>query len=70
MLAQKIVALFGLSKQLLSNLQHYDWGLRSLKTILLSAGAQVQIFSKSDEWKIMCKYLKVAIIFQVWDYSM
>ena len=30
-MAQRIVALFLLSRQLLSMQQHYEWGLRSLK---------------------------------------
>ena len=34
-LAHKVVSVFQLSRQLLSNLQHYDWGLRALKTVLL-----------------------------------
>jgi dynein heavy chain 2 len=37
-LARKIIAVFTLSKQLLSKQQHYDWGLRALKTILTVAG--------------------------------
>ena len=37
-LATKLVAVFQLSKQLLSTQQHYDWGLRALKTILTSGG--------------------------------
>jgi dynein heavy chain 2 len=37
-LAQKVVALFLLSRQLLSAQQHYDWGLRALKPILTLAG--------------------------------
>ncbi len=40
-LAQKIVSIFLLSKQLLSQQQHYDWGLRALKTILMVAGALI-----------------------------
>jgi len=43
-LGEKVVALFGLSKQLLSKQQHYDWGLRALKTILTIAG---QLFAAS-----------------------
>ncbi|CAE7570289.1 DYH1B [Symbiodinium sp. CCMP2456] len=41
-LAQKIVALFLLSRQLLSSQQHYDWGLRALKPILTLAGRLLQ----------------------------
>ena len=37
-LARKIVSLFLLSKQLLSRQQHYDWGLRALKTVVILAG--------------------------------
>ena len=37
-LAQKVICLFTLSRQLLSQQQHYDWGLRALKTILSVAG--------------------------------
>jgi len=37
-LSVKLVAIFTLSKQLLSPQQHYDWGLRALKTILSSSG--------------------------------
>jgi dynein heavy chain 2, cytosolic len=33
-----LVALFGLAKQLLSAQKHYDWGLRSLKSVLTAAG--------------------------------
>jgi len=33
-LGRKLVAIFNLSKELLTYQQHYDWGLRALKTIL------------------------------------
>lgn len=35
---RKLVALFGLAQQLLSRQQHYDWGLRALKTCLAISG--------------------------------
>lgn len=38
MLSKKIITVFTLCKQLLSKQQHYDWGLRALKTILTVAG--------------------------------
>ena len=41
-LSKKIVTIFLLSKQLLSAQQHYDWGLRALKTILNVAGQLIQ----------------------------
>jgi dynein heavy chain 2 len=37
-LATKLVALFNLSKELLTTQQHYDWGLRALKTVLKGCG--------------------------------
>ena len=37
-MCRKLVALFGLAQQLLSRQQHYDWGLRALKTCLAVAG--------------------------------
>ena len=38
LLASKTVAVFQLSRQLLSPQQHYDWGLRALKTVLRVGG--------------------------------
>uniref|UniRef100_A0A7S0W0F2 Cytoplasmic dynein 2 heavy chain 1 n=2 Tax=Hemiselmis TaxID=77924 RepID=A0A7S0W0F2_9CRYP len=43
----KVVELFTLSKQLLSKQQHYDWGLRALKTILLISGKLIQMEKKA-----------------------
>ncbi|KAK7489861.1 hypothetical protein BaRGS_00018883, partial [Batillaria attramentaria] len=37
-LGRKLVAVFNLSKELLTPQQHYDWGLRALKTILRGCG--------------------------------
>ncbi|KAL6730872.1 hypothetical protein Aduo_001798 [Ancylostoma duodenale] len=37
-LARKIVAVFTLSKEMLSMQQHYDWGLRALKVVLRGCG--------------------------------
>jgi hypothetical protein len=41
-LAKKMVALFMLSRELLSQQQHYDWGLRALKTSLGIAGRELR----------------------------
>ena len=41
-LSQKVVSLFSLCKQLLSYQQHYDWGLRALKTVLTVGGNLIQ----------------------------
>jgi dynein heavy chain 2 len=37
-LSTKVVSVFSLSKELLSPQQHYDWGLRALKAILVTGG--------------------------------
>lgn len=37
-LCRKLVALFRLAQQMLTQQQHYDWGLRALKTCLALAG--------------------------------
>lgn len=41
-LARKLVSLFTLSRELLSPQQHYDWGLRALKTSLGIAGRELR----------------------------
>jgi dynein heavy chain 2 len=41
-LGRKLVAIFNLSKELLTYQQHYDWGLRALKTILKGCRSLLQ----------------------------
>lgn len=41
-LGRMVVSVFTLSAQLLSAQQHYDWGLRALKTVLNTGGSLVQ----------------------------
>uniref|UniRef100_A0A3P8WNV8 Cytoplasmic dynein 2 heavy chain 1 n=1 Tax=Cynoglossus semilaevis TaxID=244447 RepID=A0A3P8WNV8_CYNSE len=38
-LGQKLVAIFNLARELLTPQQHYDWGLRALKTVLKACGS-------------------------------
>eukprot|EP00754_Rhynchopus_humris_P016707 Rhum_TRINITY_DN14526_c0_g2::Rhum_TRINITY_DN14526_c0_g2_i1::g.95036::m.95036/K10414/DYNC2H, DNCH2; dynein heavy chain 2, cytosolic len=45
-ISKKIVTTFTLSKQLLSARQHYDWGLRAIKTCLSLCGALVAEWTK------------------------
>ncbi|GFW42309.1 cytoplasmic dynein 2 heavy chain 1 [Trichonephila clavipes] len=42
-LGRKVVAVFSLARELLSQQQHYDWGLRALKTVLKSCGEQLHL---------------------------
>ncbi|XP_022103094.1 cytoplasmic dynein 2 heavy chain 1-like isoform X1 [Acanthaster planci] len=68
-LGRKLVAIFNLSKELLTPQQHYDWGLRALKTVLRGSGNLLQIArrqqangntnSKIDESKLVVQALRV-----------
>ncbi|KXZ45909.1 DHC7 protein [Gonium pectorale] len=48
-LARKLVSLFSLSRELLSPQQHYDWGLRALKTVLGIAGRELRDARKQGQ---------------------
>jgi len=48
-LACKIVSLFKFSRELLSAQQHYDWGLRALKAVLLTAGKILQSHKAAEK---------------------
>lgn len=54
-LGKKLVSIFTLSKQLLSQQQHYDWGLRALKTVLSVGGQLVQAAKKSSKQVIITR---------------
>lgn len=41
-LSTKLVAVFTLAKEFLSEQQHYDWGLRSLKSVIQACGTQLR----------------------------
>jgi len=59
-LSKKIVSIFLLSKQLLSNQQHYDWGLRALKTILTVSGELIKgNVDVEEESKILIKAIRI-----------
>ena len=45
---KKLVEVFNLSRDLLSSQQHYDWGLRALKTILRTAGSLKSIERRQE----------------------
>ncbi|KAJ7995299.1 hypothetical protein DPEC_G00243100 [Dallia pectoralis] len=46
-LGRKLVAIFNLARELLTPQQHYDWGLRALKTVLKGCGSLLQQQRKS-----------------------
>ena len=54
-IGKKLIGLFTVSRQLLSQQQHYDWGLRSMMPVLKSCGGMLRkvleslfIFSKTQ----------------------
>ena len=68
-LAKKVTTLFTLCKQGLSNQQHYDWGLRALKTILTVASQQIQnylnegkVASYEEEMQILIKAIRINVL--------
>ena len=68
-LSKKVTTLFTLCKQGLSYQQHYDWGLRSLKTILTVASQQIQLYinegkvaSYEEETSILIKAIRINVL--------
>ncbi|CAK8696967.1 unnamed protein product [Clavelina lepadiformis] len=70
-LGRKLVAVFNLSQELLSTQQHYDWGLRALKTVLRGSGQSLHNLRRkaeesdnikiksADEYRIVVQALRV-----------
>ncbi|XP_061575223.1 dynein cytoplasmic 2 heavy chain 1 isoform X3 [Cololabis saira] len=48
-LGRKLVAIFNLARELLTPQQHYDWGLRALKTVLKACGSLLQQQRKNHD---------------------
>ncbi|OEH75824.1 hypothetical protein cyc_04028 [Cyclospora cayetanensis] len=57
-LAAKVVHMFSVANVLLSQQKHYDWGLRSLKAVLLNAGKIKTKQLEIDETKAMVEALQ------------
>lgn len=56
-LSRKLVASFSLSREMLSTQQHYDWGLRALKTVLRGCGDAITANRETPEAKIVVQTL-------------
>uniref|UniRef100_F1KZ90 Cytoplasmic dynein 2 heavy chain 1 n=1 Tax=Ascaris suum TaxID=6253 RepID=F1KZ90_ASCSU len=56
-LARKLVTIFNLTREMLSQQQHYDWGLRALKTVLRGCGDMLTANPTGDERQIVVEAL-------------
>jgi dynein heavy chain len=57
-LSKKFWCLYSLSKSLLTDLIHYDWGLRAVKSVLRQAGGLKRAEPDADERLILMRGLK------------
>ena len=57
-LASKFYSLYSLLKDLLSKQDHYDWGLRAIKSVLVVAGMLLRDDPDSDEDSILMRALR------------
>lgn len=61
-LGRKVVAVFNLSRELLTPQQHYDWGLRALKTVLRGSGQMLQTLRREDAENIDAAKETLAVV--------
>lgn len=64
-LGRKLVALYSLSRELLSPQQHYDWGLRALKASLRAGGQLLQQRRKDHQGQAISPAVEAELIVQV-----
>ena len=64
LLARKFITLYSLCKELLSKQDHYDWGLRAIKSVLVVAGALKR--GDPDRPEDQVKYQSLFVSNDVW----
>eukprot|EP01028_Stygiella_incarcerata_P003513 TRINITY_DN1708_c0_g1_i1.p1 TRINITY_DN1708_c0_g1~~TRINITY_DN1708_c0_g1_i1.p1 ORF type:complete len:4499 (-),score=1316.34 TRINITY_DN1708_c0_g1_i1:2775-16271(-) len=57
-LAKKFITLYSLNRDLLSKQDHYDWGLRAIKAVLVVAGSLRRAEPQFDEESILMRALR------------
>ena len=58
LLARKFITLYSLCKELLSKQDHYDWGLRAIKSVLVVAGALKRSDPDRPEDQVLMRALR------------
>lgn len=58
LLARKFITLYNLCKELLSKQDHYDWGLRAIKSVLIVAGSLKRSDPKRPEDQVLMRALR------------